>query len=71
MCLWNKTKQKYHISIASNQEMDTMLIKILFCESGIQELIIQEVSEYGQEIPQSHNADQRTASQERVTEHLQ
>ena len=33
--------------------------------------INQNVSEFDQEIPQSHTADQPTAPWERVTEHLQ
>ena len=32
--------------------------------------MVQKVSEYAEEIPQSHNADQPTAPWERATEHL-
>ena len=32
--------------------------------------IQQKVSDYDQEIPQSHTADQHTAPRERATEHL-
>ena len=54
------------IILYGNQQLKVTLLIIVVFLPGLS----QKVSDYDQEIPQSHNADQPTAPWGRATEHL-